>query len=78
MRFSRKTRGRRQRDRETDRQTERETDRDRPGFKGPSVSFGAVGPKIWMGRWEKGNFFVCELDLGIAKKNYFLFFLKNS
>ena len=28
-----------------DRETERQTDRDRPGFKGPSVSFGAVGPK---------------------------------
>ena len=41
MRFSRKTRGRRQRGRET----ERQRDRDRPGFKGPSVSFGAVGPK---------------------------------
>ena len=32
-------------DRETDRERERQTDRDRPGFKGPSVSFGAVGPK---------------------------------
>ena len=28
-----------------ERQRDRETDRDRPGFKGPSVSFGAVGPK---------------------------------
>ena len=45
VRFSRKTRGRRQRDRQRDRETERQRDRDRPGFKGPSVSFGAVGPK---------------------------------
>ena len=44
MRLSRKMRGRRETERETDRQTERERDRDRPGFKGPSVSFGAVGP----------------------------------
>ena len=32
-------------DGDRERERDRETDRDRPGFKGPSVSFGAVGPK---------------------------------
>ena len=33
-------------ERQTERQRERERERERPGFNGPLVSFGAVGPKM--------------------------------
>ena len=45
-------------DRETERERQRERDRDRPGFKGPSVSFGAVGPK--RDRLDLGEFYLAK------------------